>query len=234
MLKSVNSRFTVYVRLLNEGTPCSRPTSAVHLKNGAYSLLPTADYDSNDEEWEFVPGSIVFCEEARDGGSAFLRAEKLHPVQLSALVGLPLIGANRAGELATFSFGALREVQTSRGVRQKPDLALHLQCAWRLVGGDSVLLGSSDLYYPADGREDRSDFNWDIPGASRRDALMEELMRGDERLTVVNAELGIAGALKIQFNQNYCFEIMPNNSIDDEYWRLFKPGTDDEHLVIEG
>ncbi|MFT4113407.1 hypothetical protein [Silvibacterium sp.] len=232
MLKSVYNRFTVYVRLLNEGTPCSRPAVAVYLRDGAYSLLPSADYDSNDEQWEFRPGSIVLCEEVRKDGDVFLQAEKLHPIQLNALVGLPLTGATRAGAMAMFSFGTVRDVQTPRGIRQKPDFSLHPQCAWRLVGGDSVLLGSSDLYYPADGSEDCSNFDWDIPSASRRDVLMGDLMRGSDQLIVTRAELGLAGALHIWFDQNYCLEIMPNNSIEDEYWRLFKPGTNDRHLVV--
>jgi hypothetical protein len=51
----------VYVQLLNEGTPAWRPTRARFIKDDIYELLPTEHYDPEDEEWEFVPGTIVHC-----------------------------------------------------------------------------------------------------------------------------------------------------------------------------
>lgn len=63
------TRITIYVSLLGEGTPVYRPTEAVRLANGLYQLLPTGDYDPEDEKWEFPPGSVVRAEkrEGRDG-----------------------------------------------------------------------------------------------------------------------------------------------------------------------
>jgi hypothetical protein len=49
----------IYIRLLDEGTPCSRPTQAIDLGNGLFKVLPTPAYDPTDEVWEFPPGSIV-------------------------------------------------------------------------------------------------------------------------------------------------------------------------------
>lgn len=60
---------TVYIELLDEGTPVIRPTEAEAIGGGdSYLLLPTSDYDPEDEHWEFPPGSIVRCvKEVRDG-----------------------------------------------------------------------------------------------------------------------------------------------------------------------
>jgi hypothetical protein len=52
---------TIYIPLLNEGTSVVRPTQAVKLGEKLYRVLPTKDYDPNDEEWEFPPGSVVEC-----------------------------------------------------------------------------------------------------------------------------------------------------------------------------
>lgn len=49
----------LYVQLLDEGVPTMRPTRAEALNNGLYKLLPTEDYDPEDEVWEFLPGAIV-------------------------------------------------------------------------------------------------------------------------------------------------------------------------------
>jgi len=49
----------IHVRLLDEGTECSRPTQAERLESGLFVILPTPDYNAEDEHWEFPPGSIV-------------------------------------------------------------------------------------------------------------------------------------------------------------------------------
>jgi hypothetical protein len=56
------NRVKIYVRLIDEGTEVSRPTEALDLGNGLLELLPTPDYDSEGETWEFGPGSVVRCE----------------------------------------------------------------------------------------------------------------------------------------------------------------------------
>jgi hypothetical protein len=35
----------IYIRLLDEGTECSRPTQALDLGNGLFKVLPTSNYD---------------------------------------------------------------------------------------------------------------------------------------------------------------------------------------------
>lgn len=70
---------TVYVNLLDEGTPTIRPTSAEVLGDNRYKLLPTDWYDPEDETWEFLPGSIVTCERIRTekGVSALLAVKQV-------------------------------------------------------------------------------------------------------------------------------------------------------------
>jgi hypothetical protein len=43
----------IHIRLLHEGTECSRPTQALELGNGLFKVLPTSNYDPEDEVWEF-------------------------------------------------------------------------------------------------------------------------------------------------------------------------------------
>ncbi|MEZ4287767.1 MAG: hypothetical protein R3A47_06400 [Polyangiales bacterium] len=52
----------VFVQLLNEGTVVFRPTWARPLAPSVVELLTPEDYDQDDEEWEFKPGSIVKIE----------------------------------------------------------------------------------------------------------------------------------------------------------------------------
>jgi hypothetical protein len=72
-MPSSAENLTIYVQLLNEGTTCWRPTEALNLGNGLFKLLPTPGYDPTDEEWEFLPGSVVRCEiQQLSGGEALV------------------------------------------------------------------------------------------------------------------------------------------------------------------
>jgi hypothetical protein len=64
----------IHIRLLHEGTECSRPTQALDLGNGLFKVLPTSNYDPEDEVWEFPPDSIVRSQVRRAEGKEFLLA----------------------------------------------------------------------------------------------------------------------------------------------------------------
>ena len=64
----------MYVRLLDEGTPCSRPTQALASGDGLFELLPTVDLTREDEHWEFLPGAKVRGEEMYHDGRSYLMA----------------------------------------------------------------------------------------------------------------------------------------------------------------
>jgi hypothetical protein len=51
----------IYIQLLNEGTVVYRPTLGAVVSDGVYRVLPTEDYDPENEVWEFLPGDIVRC-----------------------------------------------------------------------------------------------------------------------------------------------------------------------------
>ena len=51
---------TIYILLLNEGTPTWRPVEAIEIEEGIYEI-PKEIEVSSDEEWEFKPGTKVKC-----------------------------------------------------------------------------------------------------------------------------------------------------------------------------
>lgn len=53
----------VYVRLLDEGTVVFRPVPAMFLDANTAKILAPSNYDPEDENWEFKPGSIVHIEQ---------------------------------------------------------------------------------------------------------------------------------------------------------------------------
>lgn len=53
----------VYVRLIGEGTTTFRPAKAEPIGPGTVRLLEPHDFDPDDEDWEFKPGSLVHVEQ---------------------------------------------------------------------------------------------------------------------------------------------------------------------------
>jgi hypothetical protein len=70
-MASSTERVTVYVRLIGEGTDVSRPTEALCLGKGLFRILPTPNYDPEDETWEFPPGSVVRCEKHKGANGEY-------------------------------------------------------------------------------------------------------------------------------------------------------------------
>ena len=67
----------VYVQLLNEGTIVYRPAPAVFLESNIVKLVLHDEYDPDDEEWEFKPGSVVRVENRTLSGGPVLVAVEL-------------------------------------------------------------------------------------------------------------------------------------------------------------
>src|SRR5260370_30724506 len=84
---------------------------------------------------------------------------------IAVLVGKPLWKCTRAADLASFQFRARSKVSGFRNVtKEVGEYALHVQCAWRIAREDRVIVGSRDLYYPADFLEEEEvppEFDWD-------------------------------------------------------------------------
>jgi hypothetical protein len=153
------------------------------------------------------------------------------------LVGKTLWGCGRAADMATFAFGERRAVpDRRRGLREVGEYALHVQCAWRITREDQVVVGSRDLYYPADyGDENQDlpeDFDWD-QDPNRRDKLLGSLFEnGTKSFVVGTIHVGAAASLHIQLSDGLCLELFPDDSLNRERWRLFRPGTNEPHLVV--
>jgi hypothetical protein len=156
------------------------------------------------------------------------------------LVGIPLWDAGRAADLLWLAFGQRQTIQDFRGKpREVGAYALHVQCAWRFVQDEKVLVGNRDLYYPR-GYRDAKDgipegFDWDVQGANRCDEMLGELFAGGaKQFIVLRVKAGAAGELAFLLEGGLTLQIFPNDSLEGEHWRLFKPGSDAPHWVFTG
>jgi hypothetical protein len=156
-------------------------------------------------------------------------------VATAALVGMPLWSSGRAG-LQWFAFGDRRTVTTRKGTpKEVGELALHVQCWWRIVRVDTIVVGSGDLYFPADEAAEAPD-DFDPNGVvTRLDHRVTQLFERETRaFTVRQVDVGAAGALRIVLDDGLALEVFPDESVSREAWRLFRPYSDAPHLVVTG
>ena len=73
---SSTSTVEIFIPLLNEGTDVLRPTQGLVLGSNEVHVLPTPNYDSTVEEWEFPPGTKVRCVKEFRGGRELLVARQ--------------------------------------------------------------------------------------------------------------------------------------------------------------
>jgi hypothetical protein len=155
---------------------------------------------------------------------------------LAVLIGEPLWSSGRAADLEWFQFG---ERRTVNGLWDKPKEigahALHVQCAWRIRQGDEVVVGSSDLYIPAEEGTQSESFDWQVLGSSRRDKRIAELFQNETRQFLVQqVQVGDAGSFTIILDSAYALDVFPDDSLSNEHWRIFKPSSDTPHFVVSG
>lgn len=159
---------------------------------------------------------------------------------ITPLVGIPLWDAGRAADLLWLALGQRQTIQDFRGKpREVGAYALHVQCAWRFVQDEKVVVGNRDLYYPRGYTDPKQEiprgFNWDVQGANRCDEVLAELFAGGaKQYVVLRVEAGHAGELALLLEGGLTLQIFPNDSLVGEHWRLFRPGTDAPHWVYTG
>jgi hypothetical protein len=142
--------------------------------------------------------------------------------RLSVLAGLDVTGVNHAADMLTLHFGPLKEVATRRGTSRRVGAwALHIQCKWTIELGGEVLATQDDLC--------RSDDD-----ATRAIEKLNRLLVEPEPAIVERIAAGPLANLRISLSGNTAILITPSRVAGDEDWRLFAPGSDKPHFVIEG
>ncbi|MFF8293256.1 hypothetical protein ACF068_29110 [Streptomyces sp. NPDC016309] len=105
---------------------------------------------------------------------------------------------------------------------QGEDLALHIQCAFRVLHDGQVLLGSRDMTY-ARGRAEPEAFDTFATVYDDRAALLSRVLGGacPQVETVLQ---GPAGALTLEASRGFRVEVLPDRSGAEESWRAFTRG----------
>lgn len=154
----------------------------------------------------------------------------------------------RAATLAEFQFGDYIEKEfnhyekgkiMSTNRRMVPKLQLHVDCCFRLICGDTIILSRGDIFEPTSVMENDPDFDWDqfdwdIIGNNRFDEMVERYFTNEENDFIVeDIKVSPLGDLQIDFTNGFILEVFTDISGADECWRFFELGSD-IHTVITG
>jgi len=130
--------------------------------------------------------------------------------------------------MRTFRFGTLRP--SERG--SVGEVALHVQCPWRIESPLGIVTGRLDLWEPV---EDKAPFdeNWNYEKSPNlQDARVKTwLVQHESSLVVKSVDADEFGGAAISFDQGFVLRLFPAGTRGKD-WRLFQTGT--PHLVVSG
>jgi hypothetical protein len=161
---------------------------------------------------------------------------------LAPLLGLRWSLARYSG-LTVFHFGTVRSID-GRGTMG--EIALHIQCPWRIVTPNRIVTGSPDHWYPADETVDLSQWEKDHSTPSVQEKRVSDLFCGydpdtgacentTDKLVVEAVEADNYGGAELMLSGGYSLQLFPAATFDpdSEHWRLFRPATDGDHFVVK-
>lgn len=154
--------------------------------------------------------------------------------KLGILIEQPLVDIGRASNLLWLIFGEKVVTKDRKGNEiLKEKFALHVQCAWRLTQKSRIIVASRDVYFPKTGLVN-DDFNWEEHGNNRFDEIVSDFksMLFTKKLSVTKILADNIGGFEIDFEDGLKFELFPDDSLEDEFWRLIVNGNTSEHFVV--
>jgi hypothetical protein len=152
---------------------------------------------------------------------------------LAPLVGLRFWRISRESDLLSLEFGDRREVDG----RTVSMYTLQVAAAWRIANSATILVGSGDLFTPADPDADLGTFDWDAEGASWWDVRMKHVSQLLESPIIVSTFMADSyGGVRLVCTGGIEVELFPNSSpaphVESEFWRLVRGGQNDDYVLV--
>ena len=159
---------------------------------------------------------------------------------LKLLLGLPLWEAGRTVSLVWFDFGRNISQATNRKGETifLGEYIIDTESAWHIRGPKGIIVASADRFYaggknPYKGLED---IDWeDKVGENRCDERLGKFIKQHKKspLVVVSAAANDWGGLIINLSSRFVIEIFKQNTVNNEYWRMFKSvNKGNKHFVV--
>jgi hypothetical protein len=160
---------------------------------------------------------------------------------LNPLLNMQLKNIGRAHTLTWVIFSPTGMEDQNKSEEERPEAVeycFNIQCTWRIVGQEGIVVASDDLYFPAGDNpyRDLENFDWTIRGSNRLDERTELFLKriSGSAINVLSIETDTIGGLSIRLSEGYAIELFPANSIGREFWRFFDRNSATHHFVMTG
>ncbi|MGF7192302.1 hypothetical protein JOE11_005380 [Robbsia andropogonis] len=141
--------------------------------------------------------------------------------RLAVLLGMEISAIHCAAGMLTLQFGQIRQIKNHRGtVKQVGEWALHVQCMWQVEQWGNVLADQEGLNTDDDTR--------------RTMVILNGLFIDPVHAIVQRVQAEDFGGIQINLPDDLTLVVKPNSDGQDEDWRFFAPGKEEEHFVIVG
>lgn len=159
---------------------------------------------------------------------------------LSVIVGKRLSIWRRAANMLVIHFGNIERGEN----KSWGEIAIHVQCPWRVLSDGAMFTGLGDLYHPAHETEDFDWGKWWADG-SWPDNLMEfqmrQVLKGTDTATrslenvtkalvVEKVTASSVGDAAIYLSGGFTIEFFPN-CVEGEHWRILDRGRKKQFVV---
>jgi hypothetical protein len=139
--------------------------------------------------------------------------------------------------MLSLQLGAARLAPTIHDpTREVGAFALHVFCPWRVVISGSLVAGAGDLFTPSDPDADLETFDWDVVGAAWWDLRLTAAFAGPDEHIIRSIAADAVGGFVLN-GGSIQFEVFPSSSsaphVETEFWRLFSPGRDEPHFIVD-
>ncbi len=140
------------------------------------------------------------------------------------------IDIGRASDLLWLQFGEKIKIKNYKNIEiERGSMGLNIQCPWRILKRDQLILGNNDIYEPADDIFE-TEFDWSEIGGSVFDKKVIEIFSNMLPLMVKSVEVSKIGDLKLEFEKEIVLEVISNSASKIELWRFINYKTN-EHIV---
>ncbi len=144
-----------------------------------------------------------------------------------------MFNIGRSADLLWIHFGRCIVIKNQKGSEvEKGDYAIHVQCPWRFIQYDKLILGSKDVFIPREGVSE-SEFDWNIFGMSIFDEKVKTIKEQIAPVIVKDVTISEDGTLVIRYEKGLVFEAFPDSSITIEHWRFINNKTKEHTVVYE-
>ena len=149
---------------------------------------------------------------------------------LDKLLGQRIWCIGRAANMLWVGFGEYITVKNYRGEEREVNVYnLHVQCAWRMVSPEGIVVGFSDFYHPAS-KITTYEWDWDVQGNNLFDEISARLTADFKQESIIVYKINDSpyGDLSIVLSNGCQLQLFPDDALDGEHWRFMDRSADDD------